>query len=72
MHRGIHYSLSLNHFLHYNVETEESSVHVLKLGGGASRVVTKGEDAKRQEEEQSIKEGRVEKRDIQEPKEAEE
>jgi len=66
------YSLSLDHFLHYNVETGDSSTHVPKLGGGASRVVTKGEEAKRHEEEQSIKEGRVEQQDIQEPKEAEE
>ena len=52
--------LPLYHFLHYSVETEESSVHVLKLGGEATSVVTKEEEAKRQEEEQGIKEAKVE------------
>jgi len=45
---------------------------VLKLGGGASRVVTKAEEGKRQEEEWSIKEGRVERQEIEQPEEAEE
>ena len=53
----------------YNGETEESSVHVLKLGGGASRVVRMAENTKRQEEEQSVKEGRVEPQNIQDTKE---
>lgn len=60
------------HFLHYNVETEASSVHVLKLGGRSSGVVTKEEESKRQEEEQSIKKGRVEQQEIKQPEEAEE
>ena len=55
------------HFLHYNVETEDSSVHVLKLGGRSSGVVTKEEESKRQEEEQAIKQGRVEQQEIKQP-----
>jgi len=57
------------HFMHYNVETEGSSIHVLKLGGASAGVVTKEEDAKRKEEEQSVRQGRVEQRDTQEPME---
>jgi len=63
--------LPLYHFMHYNVENEESSVHVLKLGGGASRVTTKEEESKRQEEEQSVKGGRVEQQQIKQPEETE-
>lgn len=66
-------ALPLYHFLHYNVETEESSVHVLKMGAGAGKVITKEEDDKRKQEENQIKQGRVEEKetkpDIQEPKE---
>ena len=42
----------------------------IRLGVGASRVITKGEEAKRQEEEQSIKEGRVEQQETREPEES--
>lgn len=49
-------ALPLYHFLHYNVETEESSVHVLKLG----RAITEEESKAKEVEEKGIKEGRVE------------
>lgn len=53
-------TLPLYHFLHYNVETEESSVMVLKLGGARADVVTKEEEVKRKAEGESVKEGKVE------------
>lgn len=49
-------SLPQYHFLHYDVENEKSSVHVLKLGRAESK-----EDVEKQKiKEQEIKEGRVE------------
>lgn len=48
------------HFLHYSVEEEASSVHVLKLGGARAGVVTKEQEEAKKAEEQEIKEGRVE------------
>ena len=48
--------LPLFHFLHYNVETEESSVHVLKLG----RAIPEQEQKAKTAEEKDIKEGRLE------------
>ena len=65
-------TLPLYHFLHYNVETEESSVHVLKLGAGAGKVITKEDEIKRQKEEDDIKKGRVEQREVQPQKEEDE
>lgn len=59
------------HFMHYNVETEGSSIHVLKLGGTSAGVVTKEEETKRQEEEQGIKKGHVEQQEIKQPEEPE-
>lgn len=47
--------LPLYHFLHYNVETEESSVHVLKLG----RAITEKENKNLKAEEDMIKKGKV-------------
>ena len=52
--------LPLCHFLHFNIETETSSVHMLKLGSARTGVVTKEEaEAKRMGEEQA-KEARLE------------
>lgn len=49
-------SLPQYHFLHYDIERENASVHVLKLG----RAVTKEDEVAKQEEEKGIREGRVE------------
>lgn len=65
-------SLPVYHFLHYNVETEESAVHVLKLSGGAGRVETKEESEKQQVEEESVKKGRVEEKAPEQPEQQEE
>lgn len=48
--------LPIYHFLHYNVETEESTVHVLKLG----RAITAEEHKANQETEGKIKDAHVE------------
>jgi len=46
--------LPLYHFLHFNVETEESSVHVLKLGDAKAGVIMKeGAGGKTTKEEQA-------------------